>query len=104
MDRAQGPLIGAAGTALIFANGPWADAYRHALEARIGPAMPRLGVMSIHHWIADALMAIFLLLVGLEVKREWYEGQLSTPAERRLPIIGAVGGMTIPSLAPLSNF
>ena len=41
-------LVGAAGAALILANGPWADAYHHALDVRIGPAMPRLGVMSIH--------------------------------------------------------
>jgi len=95
-------LIGAAGAALILANGPWADAYHHALEARIGPAMPRLGVMSIHQWVADALMAIFFLLVGLEVKREWYEGRLATPAERRLPIIAAIAGMAVPALVYLA--
>ena len=50
-------LIAAAGAALVLANGPWADAYHHALEARIGPVMPRRGVMSIHQWVADALMA-----------------------------------------------
>ena len=95
-------LVGAAGAALILANGPWADAYHHALEARIGPAMPRLGVMSIHQWVADALMAIFFLLVGLEVKREWYEGRLATPAERRLPIIAAIAGMAVPALVYLA--
>ncbi len=94
-------LIGAAGAALILANGPLADAYHHALEARIGPVMPRHGVMSIHQWIADALMAFFFLLVGLEVKREWYQGQLATPAERRLPIIAAVAGMAVPALVYL---
>ncbi len=66
--------------------------------------MPRLGVMSVHHWIADALMAFFFLLVGLEVKREWYEGQLATPAEQRLPIIGAVAGMAVPSLGTITRF
>ena len=91
-------LIVAAAAALVVANSPWAAAYHHALEARVGPAMPRLGVMSIHQWIADAAMALFFLLVGLEVKREWYEGRLSTPAERRLPIIAAIAGMAVPAL------
>src|SRR5688500_6808397 len=94
-------LFEAAAAGLWLANGPWADAYHHALEARIGPAMPRHGVMSVHQWIADALMALFFLLVGLEVKREWVDGQLATPAERRLPIITAVAGMAVPALVYL---
>ena len=95
-------LIAAAGAALVIANGPWADAYHHALEARIGPVLPRHGVMSVHHWIADGLMAIFFLLIGLEVKREWYQGRLATPAERRLPIIAALAGMAVPALVYLA--
>ena len=95
-------LIAAAATALVLANGPWAEVYHHALEARIGPAMPRHGVMSVHQWVADALMAVFFLLVGLEVKREWYEGRLNTPAERRLPIIAAIAGMAVPALIYLA--
>ena len=94
-------LMAAAAVALLLANGPLAASYHHLLETRIGPAMPRLGVMSIHAWIADALMALFFLLVGLEVKREWYEGRLSTPAERRLPIIAAMVGMAVPALVYL---
>ena len=94
-------LIAAAAVALLLANGPWADAYHHLLEARIGPAMPRLGVMSVEQWIADGLMAIFFLLVGLEVKREWIEGRLAGAAERRLPIIAAAAGMAVPALVYL---
>ena len=63
--------------------------------------MPRFGILSVHQWIADGLMAIFFLLVGLEVKREWYEGRLSTPAERRLPFLAAGAGMAVPALVYL---
>ena len=91
-------LIASAAVALIAANSALAPAYDHLLHLKLGPAMPRLGQMSLHEWIADGLMAIFFLLVGLEVKREWYDGRLSTPAERRLPIIAAASGMAIPAL------
>jgi len=91
-------LIAAAAAALTAANGPLAGIYHDLLHWQFGPAMPRLGQMSLHEWIADGLMAIFFLLVGLEVKREWYEGRLSTPAERRLPILAAIAGMGLPAL------
>ena len=91
-------LIAAALLALIAANGPLAPHYQALLHLEAGPAMPRLGRMSVHEWVADGLMAIFFLLVGLEVKREWYQGRLSTPAERRLPIVAAAAGMAAPAL------
>ena len=97
-ERAAGLLlIAAAGAALAIANSPLYDAYHGLLEHRLGPAMPRLGQMSLHEWVADGLMAIFFLLVGLEVKREWYDGALATPALRRLPIIAAIAGMAVPA-------
>jgi NhaA family Na+:H+ antiporter len=95
-------LIGAAALALLAANTGLSDAYHALLEWRFGPVMPRLGQLSVHYWIADGLMAIFFLLVGLEVKREWYDGRLSTPAERRLPIIAAAAGMAVPALIYLA--
>jgi NhaA family Na+:H+ antiporter len=94
-------LILAATLALVAANSALADPYHHLLETKVGPAMPRFGVLSIHYWIADGLMAVFFLLVGLEVKREWYDGRLSTPAERRLPILAAAAGMAVPALVYL---
>ena len=95
-------LILSAALALIAANGPLAPAYHDLLHFKLGPAMPRLGQMSLHQWIADGLMAIFFLLVGMEVKREWYDGRLSTPSERRLPIIAAASGMAAPAIIYLA--
>jgi len=95
-------LIGAAMLALGIANSPLAEEYFHLLHWEFGPAMPRYGLLSLHEWVADGLMAIFFLLVGLEVKREWYEGRLATPAARRLPVVAAVAGMAIPAAVYLT--
>jgi NhaA family Na+:H+ antiporter len=83
-------LMAAAAAALVVANSPLAPAYSAALHVRLGP-------LDLHHWIADGLMALFFLLVGLEVKREWYDGRLSTPDERRLPMVAAAAGMAAPA-------
>jgi NhaA family Na+:H+ antiporter len=91
-------LIAAAMAAMIAANSPWADQWHHLVERPLGFTLPRVGELTPHLFVADGLMAIFFLLVGLEVKREWYEGRLSTPAERRLPIIAAAAGMAVPAL------
>jgi len=91
-------LIAAAIAALLAANSPLANLYQSLLHMKVGPALPAYGRFDVHHWIADGLMAIFFLLVGLEVKREWYDGRLSTPADRRLPIIAAVAGMALPAI------
>lgn len=90
-------LIAAAALALVAANSAVAETYHDLLNTRAGPAMPRFGTLSAHHWVADGLMAIFFLLVGLEVKREWYHGRLATRAQRRLPILAAASGMAVPA-------
>ena len=103
MEKLAGLLLmAAAGAALLVANSPLAHSYHEILETKLGPAMPRFGIMSVHYWIADGLMAVFFLLVGLEVKREWYDGQLATRAQRRLPIIAAAAGMAVPALLYLT--
>ncbi len=88
-------LIAAAAVALVLANSPLAPAYHHTLSAPLGP-------LSVHGWIDDALMALFFLGIGLEVKREWTGGRLATPADRVLPIAAAVGGMAVPALVYLA--
>jgi NhaA family Na+:H+ antiporter len=84
-------LMVAAALALIIANSPLAPSYFSALSAYIGP-------LNIGHWINDGLMAVFFLLVGLEIKREFLDGQLSTWPRRILPGIAAAGGMAVPAL------
>ncbi|CDX49138.1 sodium-proton antiporter [Mesorhizobium plurifarium] len=77
--------------ALIVANSPLAETYFAVLHAYLGP-------LSVSHWINDGLMAVFFLLVGLEIKREMLDGQLSTWPRRVLPGIAAAGGMVVPAL------
>lgn len=91
-------LIIAAVFAMLLANSPLASYYVWLLdmpvEVRVGPleiAKPLL------LWINDGLMAIFFFLVGLELKREMIEGELSQPGNIALPALGAVGGMAIPA-------
>ena len=91
-------LMAAAALALIIANSPLADAYQHLLHAETGPVLsPKLGAMTVHLWVNDALMALFFLLVGLEIKREFVDGRLSTWEQRRLPVIAAAVGMALPA-------
>jgi NhaA family Na+:H+ antiporter len=84
-------LMAAAALALIVANSPFADIYFAALRIHVGP-------LNVGHWINDGLMAVFFLLVGLEIKREFIDGQLSTWPRRILPGICAAGGMAVPAL------
>ncbi len=92
-------LILAAVAALIVANSAWAEGYHHLLHDQLGPTLtPKLGPMTAHLWINDGLMAIFFLLVGLEIKREFLDGRLASWPRRRLPMIAAIAGMAVPAL------
>ncbi|MBF4990195.1 Na+/H+ antiporter NhaA [Methylophilus sp. QUAN] len=77
--------------ALIIANGAWAAHYHHFLHSQL------LG-LSAEAWVNDGLMAVFFLLIGLELKRELYVGELSNLNNALLPTIAAVGGMMVPAL------
>lgn len=93
----------AAALAMIIANSPLAADYFHILHWETGPELsPKLGSMSVHLWINDALMAIFFLLVGLEIKREWIDGQLANWQDRRLPVLAAAAGMAVPAIIYLA--
>jgi NhaA family Na+:H+ antiporter len=92
-------LIAAAMLAMIFANSAFAVSYFHFVHTVTGPELtPKLGPMTVHLWINDGLMALFFLLVGLEIKREFVDGHLATWADRRLPIIAAAAGMVVPAI------
>jgi NhaA family Na+:H+ antiporter len=96
-------LIGAAVLAMAIANSPLAPPYFHVLHLETGPTLSAaIGPMSVHLWVNDALMAVFFLLVGLEIKREFVDGHLSTWADRRLPFIAAAAGMIAPACVYLA--
>jgi NhaA family Na+:H+ antiporter len=83
--------MGAAVLALLVANSPASSHYFDGLHTQIAG-------LSLHHWINDGLMAVFFLMVGLEIKREVLDGQLSSWSRRALPGIAALGGMAVPAM------
>jgi len=80
---------------LIVANTAIKDGFAELLEVKIGFGPVNYSILA---WINDALMAIFFLLVGLEIKRELLEGELSSAKSASLPVIAALGGMLVPAL------
>lgn len=85
--------------ALIVANSPLHESYEHLLHTELGFDIGSIAFsLSIHHWINEALMALFFLVMGLELKRELLVGELSSPRQALLPIMAAIGGMVIPAL------
>lgn len=88
---------------MIIANTPWANGLQALLDYPLGFENERIHLRySALLWINDGLMAIFFLLVGLEIKREIVEGELSSPKKASLPILCAIGGAVVPALIYLS--
>jgi NhaA family Na+:H+ antiporter len=84
-------LIGCTLLSLGLANSHWGPAYLHFWHTN-------LGGLTVEQWINDGLMAVFFLLVGLEIERELYIGELATFRQAFLPVMAAIGGMLLPAL------
>src|SRR6266853_5688323 len=92
-------LLGFGLAALAIANSPLSEAYIHHWEIQLTLGIvPHELSLSLHDWINDGLMAVFFLLVGLEIKRELLAGELSSAHQAALPIACAIGGMVVPAL------
>lgn len=84
--------------ALLWANSPWGESYEAFRHTRISLRVGAFALdWSLAHWINDGLMAVFFLLVGLEIKREMIAGELADLKKAMLPILAAVGGMVVPA-------
>ena len=93
-------LILVAIAAMLAANSALADDYHHLFHGEFLSA-DVFKLNTLHLWINDGLMAIFFFVVGLEVKREWIEGQLSDNDQRKMPVLAAAAGMVFPALVYL---
>ena len=92
-------LLSATLVALVWANSPWSAAYLRLLDLRIGIGYAGIDFFhSLRFWVNDALMAVFFLLVGLEIKREILFGELASVRAAALPIAAALGGVVVPAL------
>ena len=94
-----GLLLVATMVALVWANSPWRAAYEDLWHTTAIVGVDRWAIeLELRHWVNDGLMAIFFLVVGLEVKREFLQGELRDRRKAALPIVAAFGGMVVPAL------
>ncbi|HYN96439.1 MAG TPA: Na+/H+ antiporter NhaA [Pilimelia sp.] len=94
-------LLAGAAVALIWANSPWRGSYDAVTGTTVGPAALHLD-LTVGAWAADGLLAIFFFVVGLELRREFVDGELRSPSRAALPIVAALGGMLVPALIYLA--
>ncbi|HEY3661962.1 MAG TPA: Na+/H+ antiporter NhaA [Chthoniobacterales bacterium] len=91
-------LIGCTIAALLWANSPWSHSYFDLWHTKLTVGFAKATLSKeIHFWINDGLMAIFFLLVGLEIKREVLVGELASLQKAALPLVAAIGGMLLPA-------
>jgi Na+:H+ antiporter, NhaA family len=92
-------LITAAIVALVWANSPWGESYTGLWGTELSVSLGPFSIKDdLTHWINDGLMAVFFLVVGLEIKREILVGELSSPRRAALPLAAAIGGAVLPAL------
>jgi NhaA family Na+:H+ antiporter len=92
-------LLAAAAVAMVLANSPWSAEWTALWETELAISLGSLQIsQSLLHWINDGLMAIFFLVVGLEIKREVLVGELATRRSATLPIVAALGGAVVPAI------
>jgi Na+:H+ antiporter, NhaA family len=98
-----GLLLIAAAVALIWANSPFASSYHSLWHLLLSIGVGELAFSKpLHFWINDALMTVFFLVVGMEIRREIHEGALSKLEQAMLPVIAAIGGVLVPALIYVS--
>lgn len=99
-ERSSGTvLIFCTITAMVLANSPLGERFLDFWHLKLGFETSGIALnQSLEHWVNDGLMAIFFLLIGLEIERELYIGELSDLKSASLPIIAAIGGMVVPAL------
>jgi NhaA family Na+:H+ antiporter len=92
-------LAVAALAALVWANSPWGESYRDLWTTQLSVDLGGHVIsQDLRHWINDGLMTLFFFVIGLEIKQELVNGQLTTPRQAAVPIAGALGGMVVPAL------
>jgi Na+:H+ antiporter, NhaA family len=96
-------LIIATAVALIWANSPWGESYLALWHTKLSVGVGDFSISKdLTHWINDGLMAVFFLVVGLEIKREVLVGELSSTRNAALPVAAALGGAVVPALIYLT--
>jgi Na+/H+ antiporter NhaA len=96
-------LLAATLTALVWANSPWSDSYEAlwSADASLSVAGWTLS-MDLGHWVDDGLMTLFFFVIGLEVRREFSIGELTDRRRAAIPVVAALGGLTVPALLYLA--
>jgi NhaA family Na+:H+ antiporter len=91
-------LLAAAVAAMVWANSPWSGAYTDLWASDIGVTVAGHSlVLDLRHWLNDGLMTLFFFVLGLEIKQELVDGQLTSARSAAIPAIGALGGMVVPA-------
>jgi Na+/H+ antiporter NhaA len=98
-----GLLLAAAVVALAWANSPWSDSYESLWTTRAAVEVGGRGIaMDLRHWVNDGLLALFFLVIGLEVRRELSVGELTDRRRVLVPVLAGLGGMVVPALLYLA--